>query len=86
MVLRYFADSDMLTIELMPGVSSESQEIAPGIVVDFDANDRMIGFEIEDASLNTDLSELRVLTLPVANLVVAGHSGVPAACHPITVG
>lgn len=71
MVFRYFADTDMLYIELMPGVSSESQEIAPGVVVDFDANDRLIGIELEDASRNTDLSELRVLALPVANLMVA---------------
>lgn len=82
MVFRYFDDTDMLYIELMPGVSSESQEIAPGVVVDFDANDRMIGIEVEDASLNTDLSELRVLALPAANFIVADRVSLKSVALP----
>ncbi len=74
MIFRYFADTDMLVIELMPGISTESQEVAPGVVIDFDAHDRAIGIEIEDASAIMDLSELRVMALPLANLVVADRA------------
>jgi uncharacterized protein (DUF433 family)/uncharacterized protein YuzE len=74
MIFRYFADTDMLVIELMPGISTESQEVAPGVVIDFDAHDRAIGIEIEDASVIMDLSELRVLALPLAHLVVADRA------------
>lgn len=64
MVFRYFAESDMLYIELMPGISTESQEVAPGVVLDFDAQDRVIGIEIEDASAVMDLSEFRIAIDP----------------------
>lgn len=74
MIFRYYADTDMLVIELMPGISTESQEVAPGVVIDFDAHDRAIGIEIEDASAIMDLSELRVMALPLANLVVADRA------------
>ncbi|HJY80123.1 MAG TPA: DUF2283 domain-containing protein [Candidatus Binatia bacterium] len=36
MTFRYFPDTDMLYIELISGVSTESEEVAPGIVLDFD--------------------------------------------------
>jgi uncharacterized protein (DUF433 family)/uncharacterized protein YuzE len=74
MIFRYFADTDMLYIELIPETSTESQEVAPGVVIDFDAHDRAIGIEIEDASTVMDLSELRVMALPLANLVVADRA------------
>lgn len=74
MIFRYFADTDMLVIELMAGISTESQEVAPGVVIDFDAHDRAIGIEIEDASAIMDLSELRVMALPLTNLVVADRA------------
>jgi uncharacterized protein (DUF433 family)/uncharacterized protein YuzE len=74
MIFRYFADTDMLVIELMSGISTESQEVAPGVVIDFDAHDRAIGIEIEDASVIMDLSELRVMAWPLANLLVADRT------------
>ncbi|MGH7962801.1 MAG: DUF2283 domain-containing protein, partial [Candidatus Binatia bacterium] len=32
MVFRYYPDTDMLYIELVSGVSTESKEVVPGIV------------------------------------------------------
>jgi uncharacterized protein YuzE len=40
----------MLYIKLADGISTESEEVAPGIVLDFDEQNRVIGVEIEDAS------------------------------------
>jgi uncharacterized protein YuzE len=69
MICRYDPDTDMLYIVLNSGVSTESEEVAPGIVLDFDNQNRVIGIEIEDASTFIDLSSLEVSALPLANLV-----------------
>jgi uncharacterized protein YuzE len=50
MIFEYHPDTDMLYIKLGAGVSAESEEVAPGIVLDFDERDQVIGIEIEDAS------------------------------------
>lgn len=69
-VVQYQADTDMLYIKLADGASTESGEVAPGIVLDFDERNRVIGVEIEDASSFTDLSRLEVVALPIANLII----------------
>ena len=65
MVFRYFAEDDMLYIELAKGVSTESEEVATHIVFDYDADGRVIGIEIEDASLHVDLTSLELSALPL---------------------
>ena len=69
MICRYYPDTDMLYIELFSGVSTESQEVAPGIVLDFDEKNRVIGIEIENASAFIDLSRLEISALPITNLI-----------------
>jgi len=64
LLLKYYPDTDMLYIQLTAGVSVESEEVAPGIVLDFDESNRVIGIEIEDASTFIDLSQLEVMALP----------------------
>jgi uncharacterized protein YuzE len=61
----------MLYIKLADGVSMESEEVAPGIVLDFDEGNRAIGIEIEEASTFIDLSRLEVVALPIVNLIVS---------------
>jgi len=53
MVFEYYPDTDMLYIRLVDGISTESEEVAPGVVLDFDEHNRVIGVEIEDASKST---------------------------------
>lgn len=55
MVFQYYPDTDMLYIQLVDGISTESEEVAPGIVLDFGEHNRVIGVEIEDASKSIDL-------------------------------
>ena len=71
MICRYDPDTDMLYIVLNSGASTESEELAPGVVLDFDNQNRVIGIEIEDASTFIDLSSLEVSTLPLTNLVLS---------------
>jgi len=69
MIFQYFPETDMLYLKLADGVSTESQEVAPGIVIDFDEHSRIVGIEIEDARTFIDLSRLEVSALPIENLI-----------------
>ncbi|MCX6999596.1 MAG: DUF2283 domain-containing protein [Candidatus Sumerlaeota bacterium] len=69
MIFQYFSDTDMLYIKLVDAISTESEEVSPGIVLDFDEQNRVIGVEIEDASKYIDLSRLELKSLPVANVI-----------------
>jgi uncharacterized protein YuzE len=69
MVFEYHAESDMLYIKLFDAPSTESEEIAPGVVLDFDAQNHVVGVEIEDASKSIDLSRIELKAMPVTNLV-----------------
>ena len=77
MVFEYHPDSDMLYIKLAEGTSSESEEIAPGVVLDFDTQNHVIGVEIEDASKLIDLTRLELKAMPIVNLTWSGR--VPTA-------
>jgi uncharacterized protein YuzE len=70
MLFQYHRDTDMLYIKLVSGVSTESEEVAPGIVLDYDSHERVIGIEIEDAGKFIDLTRLDVTALPISNLTL----------------
>ncbi|GBC96481.1 hypothetical protein HRbin16_02285 [bacterium HR16] len=70
MIFEYHPDTDMLVIKLTEGMSSESAEIAPGVVLDFDEENRVIAIEIEDASKTVNLSALELRSLPLNQLLV----------------
>ena len=70
MVFEYFPDTDMLYIRLTEALSAESDEIAPGVVLDLDEYSQSVGVEIEDASKRFDLSRLEVKALPLVSLLV----------------
>ena len=69
MVFEYFSDTDMPFIKLVEGTSTESEEVAPGVVLDFDEANRIIGVEVEDASKFVDLSRLELRAVPIADLL-----------------
>lgn len=78
MILRYFAESDTLYIELIEQIAVESEEVAPNIVLDFDESGRVVGIEIKDASKMLDLANLELSSLPLANLLLTKATQVPA--------
>ncbi|HDQ44944.1 MAG TPA: DUF2283 domain-containing protein [bacterium] len=71
MVFEYYSDTDMLHIKLTDGKSVESEEITPGVVLDYDDHNRAIGIEIEDASKFIDLTRLELKAFPLANLILS---------------
>ena len=78
MIFEYYPETDMLYIKLVEGVSTESEEVAPGVVLDFDEHNRVIGIELEDASKVIDLSRLELRALPVVNLILTERALAPA--------
>ncbi|MBI2908659.1 MAG: DUF2283 domain-containing protein [Chloroflexi bacterium] len=77
MIFEYFADTDMLVIKLSDVASIESEEITPGVVLDFDEQEHVVSIEIEDASKRIDLSRLELKAMPISNLILSER--VPAS-------
>ena len=73
MEIQYDTTSDMLYIGLHSRTSVESEEIAPGIVVDYDEDNGIVGIEITDGSKLADLSRLEVQGLATALLKQPAH-------------
>ncbi len=70
MVFQYFSETKMLCTNISDSPSIASEEVAPGVVVDFDEPGHVVGIEIEDANSTADLSRLEVAGLPIANLIL----------------
>jgi uncharacterized protein YuzE len=74
MLFQYYPDTDMLYLKLAEAASTESEEVADGIVLDFDHNNRLIGIEIENAASFVELSRLEVSALPITDLIFSGRT------------
>lgn len=64
MKLKYFKDTDSLYIDLSENPSADSTEISDGIVLDYDANGKLVGIDIDNASSKVELDRLTVSSLP----------------------
>jgi uncharacterized protein YuzE len=64
MKIHYYNETDSLYIELSPKPSTESKEVARGLVVDFDDSGNVVGFDIDHASTISDLDQLETVSLP----------------------
>lgn len=71
MKFNYYPETDSLYISLSSRTSSDSQEIAPNIVLDFDSEGQLVGIDIDNASQNIDLTRLEVDSLPLKPFIVA---------------
>ncbi|MFZ3200855.1 MAG: DUF2283 domain-containing protein [Candidatus Acidiferrales bacterium] len=71
MKLHYYAETDSLYIELNPRPSADSREISDGLVVDFDAQGRVVGLDIQRASETMDLKTLEADSLPAKSTRIA---------------
>lgn len=64
MKLQYYRDTDSLYIELSPRPSADSREVSEGVVLDYDADDRLVGIDIDNASAKVDLREVVLGKIP----------------------
>lgn len=67
MKIAYYPDTDSLYIDLSAAVSAESREVAPGVVIDYDAAGNVTGIDIDHASHKLNLHELILSKLPVTS-------------------
>ena len=67
MKLNYHPDTDSLYITLSPHPSADSNEVAEGVVLDFDTAGRLVGIDIDNASHKLDLHELTAEHIPLPN-------------------
>lgn len=70
MKFYYYPDTDSLYIELSEEPGIDSREVSPGVVLDFDAEGRITGIDIDHASEFVDLSRLEADSLPVKALAL----------------
>ncbi len=64
MKLQYFPDTDTLYIDLRSEPSTESEEIAPDVVADYNASGQIVGIGIDLASTKIDLTAVDIRDLP----------------------
>ena len=65
MRLHYYPETDSLYIDLSAKTGVDSEQVAPGVVLDFDADGQLVGIDIDNASKIVDLSRLEAVELPV---------------------
>ena len=64
MKLNYYPDTDSLYIDLSERPSVDSREISEGVVLDYDADGNLVGIDIDNASLKTNLKEVILNKIP----------------------
>jgi uncharacterized protein YuzE len=58
MKFHYYPETDSLYIDVSHRTSVRSEEVAHGVILDFDSEGRLLGIDIEHASNVLDLSRL----------------------------
>ena len=64
MKLNYYPETDSLYIDLSELPSVESREISEGVILDYDADGRLVGIDIDNASHKVEIETLILNRLP----------------------
>ena len=68
MKFRHYPETDSLYIDLQERPGADSREVSPGVVLDLDAEGRLGGSDIQNASEVVNLSSLEVESFPVSSV------------------
>lgn len=71
MKFKYYSETDSLYIDLAERTGVDSTEVAPGVVLDFDAEGNLIGIDIDHASQVVNLARIEAEALPVHSFALA---------------
>jgi uncharacterized protein YuzE len=71
MRLAYDPATDSLYIHLSERPAADSDEVADGVVLDYDAAGTLVGIDVQRASERADLARLSVSHLPLSELTAA---------------
>jgi uncharacterized protein YuzE len=72
MRINYYPETDSLYIDLSPKTSTESREVSPGVVLDYDSDGNLVGIDVDNASTKLDLREFVLNKLPIQTQTIAG--------------
>ena len=64
MRLNYYPETDPLYIDLSERPNAESREISEGVVLDYDADGKLVGIDIDNATNKVELKKLIPSKLP----------------------
>ena len=79
MKLHYYPETDSLYIEFSEEPGLETREVSDGVNVDIDARGNLVGFDIDRASNQLDLSSLETTALPLRSRRGTGSGNEPTA-------
>jgi uncharacterized protein YuzE len=71
MRLSYDPNTDSLYIHLTERSSTDSDEVADGVVLDFDEAGGLVGIDVQHASQHADIERLVLSNLPFHDLEAA---------------
>ena len=71
MKIQYFADTDTLYINIRDAASSDSGDLGPDMLADYDEHGAIVALTIEHASVHVDLGSVDVRDVPHLRLI--GH-------------
>ncbi len=71
MKLHYYPETDSFYVDPNSRPSSDSREIADGLVLDFDAAGNVAGLDIDHASEKLDLKTIETTSLPATATKIA---------------
>jgi uncharacterized protein YuzE len=71
MKLDYDSATDSLYIHLSERNSTDSEEVADGVVLDFAADGTLVGIDVQHASHNADLGSMILNHLPLTRVEAA---------------
>jgi uncharacterized protein YuzE len=71
MKLSYDQATDSLYIHLADRPSVNSDEVADGVVLDFDSDGALVGIDVQHASLKADIHSVVMSHLPLTDLQAA---------------
>ena len=64
MKLNYYPETDSLYITLSEQPSVESLEISEGILIDYDADGRLVGIDIDNVGSKVEMEKLILSKIP----------------------
>ena len=71
MKINYYSETDSLYIDLSSKPSTDSNEVAEGVVLDYGSDGSLVGIDIDNAKNKLDLDELVLNHLPVHKQTVS---------------
>jgi uncharacterized protein YuzE len=69
--ISYYPETDSLYIDLSVKESSEGREVSPGVVIDYDSENNLVGIDIDNASRKLDLKKIILNKLPTEKQTIA---------------